>query len=217
VHAELHVQVSFQPEDFVAENGRVCNATARPAAGEERVRRAQPMRNRRQRTDPVARLRVAIDCLPVATREAMLDAVEGSERVIAGAYVDEDGGVCPMLAAHRRGERTDFLTFAKSWDRFTRVAGTARRATPRELAILTGQLQESLMSATGLELDRAISEHRELRSARMRRARALLDGADPCGDIVARRLRPPRRRVFFREKFARRIDRRLSSPVASRV
>jgi hypothetical protein len=154
------------------------------------------MRNRRHHhTDPVAGLRVAIDCLPVATREAMLDGVRNSERVIAGAYVDEHGGVCPMLAAHRRGARTDFLTFAKSWDRFARVAGKARRATPRELSILTGQLEGSLMSATGLELDRAISEHRELRSARIKRSRRMLDGADPRGGIVVRRLRLTRRKA----------------------
>jgi hypothetical protein len=153
------------------------------------------MRNRRRhRTDPVAGLRVAIDCLPVATREAMLDGVRSSERVIAGAYVDEHGGVCPMLAAHRGGGRTNFLTFAKSWDRFARVAGKARPATARELAILIGQLEGSLANATGLELDRAISEHRRLRSSRMKRSRLALQGADPSGEIVARRLRRPRSR-----------------------
>src|SRR5438270_9737963 len=87
-------------------------------------RRAQPMRNRaRQSTSPIERLRLAIDCLPERTREAMLEGVLSNERIIAGAYVDELGGVCPMLAAHRRGGRTDFLSFAKSWDRFTRAPG----------------------------------------------------------------------------------------------
>ncbi len=151
---------------------------------------------RSSRSDPVARLRIAIDCLPVATRAAMLDSVSSGERIIAGAYVDEQGGVCPMLAAHRRGPRTDFLSFAKSWDRFTRVAGKARRATPRELRILTDQLEGSLHAATGLELDRAIAEHRALRSARMRRARAHRAPvvADPTGEIIARRLWPARSR-----------------------
>ena len=50
---------------------------------------------------PVERLRLAIDCLPVATREAMLAGVRANERIIVGAYVDGEGGVCPMLAAHR--------------------------------------------------------------------------------------------------------------------
>jgi hypothetical protein len=144
---------------------------------------------RRPRTTSVEQLRLAIDCLPVATREAMLEGVSSSARIIVGAYVDDRGGVCPMLAAHRRGGRTDFLSFAKSWDRFTRAAGRARPATVRELAILIAQLEDSLASASGLELDRAIREHRELRSRRLRRRRAFLEGSDPSGEIVARRVR----------------------------
>jgi hypothetical protein len=47
------------------------------------------MRNRSpRRSTAIERLRVAIDCLPVATRRAMLDGVRASERIIAGAYVD---------------------------------------------------------------------------------------------------------------------------------
>jgi hypothetical protein len=143
-----------------------------------------------RRSSAVDRLRLAIDCLPVATREAMLDGVRSSERVIAGAYTDRDGGVCPMLAAHRRGSRTDFLSFAKCWDRFTSAARGPRAATRRQVAILVRLLEESLASDRGLELDVAISEHRALRSARMRRARRLLEGADPRSPIIAQRLRP---------------------------
>jgi hypothetical protein len=149
---------------------------------------------RRHRTPPIEQLRLAIDCLPVATREAMLDGVRWNARIIVGAYVDERGGVCPMLAAHRRGGRTDFLSFAKSWDRFTRAGGRARPATMRELAILTAQLEDSLAGASGLELDRAISEHRELRTSRMRRNRTFLEGSDPSGEIVVRRARRARGR-----------------------
>jgi hypothetical protein len=79
------------------------------------------MRNPRRQNSPIERLRLAIDCMPVATREAMLEGVRANERIITGAYVDRDGGVCPMLAAHRRGGRTDFISFARSWDRFTRA------------------------------------------------------------------------------------------------
>jgi hypothetical protein len=151
------------------------------------------MRNRRRHdSSSVERLRLAIDCLPVATREAMLEGVRASERIIVGAYVDGQGGMCPMLAAHRSGGRTDFLSFARSWDRFGRAAGKARVATTRELSILIDQLEGSLMSATGLELDLAISEHRELRSRRLRGkrrlSRRLPDAADPSGEILARRL-----------------------------
>src|SRR5271170_4156089 len=112
------------------------------------------MRNRqRHSASPVERLRLAIDCLPVGTREAMLAGVRANERIIAGAYVDGEGGVCPMLAAHRCGGRTDFLSFARSWDRFTRASGRARAATERELRILMAQLEDSVLSASGLELD----------------------------------------------------------------
>jgi hypothetical protein len=136
---------------------------------------------------------MAIDCMPVATREAMLAGVRANERIIVGAYVDGRGGICPMLAAHRAGARTDFLAFARSWDRFTRANGRARVASRREVSILVSQLQDSLTSANGQDLDEAIREHRQLVSAarrtRMHRAR-LPDAADPRGEIVARRLRP---------------------------
>jgi hypothetical protein len=142
-----------------------------------------------QRTNPVQGLRLAIDCLPVATRKAMLEGVRRSERILVGAYVDGDGGVCPMLAAHRCGGRTDFLSFAKSWDRFGRSRGRARAASEREVRILVNQLEASLGESDGLDLDGAIAEHRRLqaagRSQRPRRIRVL----DPAGTIIARRLR----------------------------
>ena len=128
-------------------------------------------------------LRLTIDCLPVPTRRAMLDGVQSSERIIAGAYVDGDGGVCPMLAAHRSGGPTSFLSFARSWDRFTRAGRGVHRVSRRELNILVGQLQASLLSEADTDLDRAIEEHRAL--VRRRHARS----ADPMGEIVVRRLR----------------------------
>ena len=64
--------------------------------------------------------------MPFETRTAMHDAVQKNS-IIVGAYVDRDGGVCPMLAAHRNGGRTSFASFAKAWDRYTRA--TAPRPT----------------------------------------------------------------------------------------
>jgi hypothetical protein len=156
---------------------------------------AQPMRNRHRHTSsPVERLRLAIDCLPVGTREAMLAGVRANPRIIAGAYVDGEGGVCPMLAAHRAGGRTDLLSFARSWDRFTRATRGSRPATEREVRMLVAQLEDSLAGATSVELDVAIKEHRELvRRGRARPRRRLPDAADPAGEIVARRLRWPSR------------------------
>jgi len=152
------------------------------------------MRNRRRRTSLVEGLRLAIDCMPVATREAMLRGLGANERIIVGAYVDDLGGVCPMLAAHRSGGRTDFLSFAKSWDRFTRAGGRARVATERELRILTAQLRDSMAGDGGLEFDEAMREHRALvagsrgRADRSRRRGwRVPDEGDPSGEIRARR------------------------------
>jgi hypothetical protein len=156
------------------------------------------MPTRRHRTArAVEDLRLAIDCLPIRTREAMLDGVVGERRIIVGAYVDGEGGVCPMLAAHRRGGRTNLLAFARSWDRFTRAGRRARGATERERNILVGQLQASLAGEVRVDLGGAISAHRELR-ARHEHARA----ADPTGEIVARRLRPRRLRRRRERVFA---------------
>ena len=145
-------------------------------------------RSSRHRSHSLAGLRLAIDCMPLSTRAAMLEGVRENERIIAGAYVDRHGGVCPMLAAHRRGGRTDFLSFAHSWDRFTRAAGTAKVATRREIAILVSQLEDSLERAGRLELDRAIFEHRRLRGERLRRARRAFKVFDPRGEILVRRV-----------------------------
>jgi hypothetical protein len=54
---------------------------------------------RRRRRATISELREAVQCLPRATREAMLDSLD-SGPIIAGAYATVDG-VCPMLAAHR--------------------------------------------------------------------------------------------------------------------
>lgn len=168
------------------------------------------MRNRRRQSNSaVEGLRLAIDCMPVRTREAMLDGLASNERILVGAYVDGSGGVCPMLAAHRCGGRTDFLSFAKSWDRFARAGGRKRAATPREVSILVAQLQASLDQIAGLELDVAIAEHRELVSRGRRPRRALTDQADPAGEIRARRLR----RSASRGAGAARPAHRASAPV----
>jgi hypothetical protein len=97
---------------------------------------------RKTKSKNAERLRLMVECLPYETRLAMLDGLERYE-IIAGAYSDRDGGVCPMLAAHRCGGRTDFRGFARSWDRFT-GAGRARRATERELRTLKAQLEQSV-------------------------------------------------------------------------
>ena len=199
------------------------------------------MRNRGRGNSNVERLRLAIDCMPVATREAMLAGVRANERIIVGAYVDGRGGVCPMLAAHRAGARTDFLSFARSWDRFTRAKGgvrvasttpmTARttRTNPATQRVVWRRLPRALTlrgrrfrspRRCRLELDEAIKEHRRLvsrgRRARMRRPR-LPDAADPTGEIVARRLRGTSLGRFLGDHPSQRTGQRSLSPAPARV
>ena len=97
------------------------------------------MRRRR----PARDLRTAIDCLPLHTREAMLEGISAG-RIIVGAYTDRQGGVCPMLAAHRNGGRTSLASFARAWDRYTGAPRRPRRATPRELTTLRAMLEASI-------------------------------------------------------------------------
>src|SRR3954469_14436752 len=121
---------------------------------------------------PIEDLRLAIDCLPVRTRRAMLEGIRSNE-IIVGAYADRAGGVCPMLAAHRCGGRTSFVSFARAWDRFA-GARRARRATARELRVLESHLEASILAERGHDLAAAIADHQALRARR--------SGADPVPD-----------------------------------
>jgi hypothetical protein len=112
--------------------------------------------------------------MPQGTREAMLDAVE-NERIIVGAYTDSEGGICPMLAAHRNGGRTSLASFAHAWDRYTK-ARKPRPASERELRTLRTMLEESIV--LGDELDtsdfkQVIAEHTAAKARRPNRSRLL--------------------------------------------
>ena len=117
-------------------------------------------------------LRQAVDCLPARTREAMLEGI-GMNEIIVGAYTDRDGRVCPMLAAHRHGGRTNLASFARAWDRYT-GARRPRPASEREVRTLRAMLEASLMYAEETpELASAAADHRESveRNAKARRRR----------------------------------------------
>src|SRR4051794_29284838 len=123
------------------------------------------MRRQRRRAQD---LRLAIDCLPARTREAMLEGLEAN-RIIVGAYVDADGGVCPMLAAHRNGGRTALASFARAWDRYTHAYRGARPATQRELTTLRFMLETSLMGdGHADELAAAVAEVKAAQRRRLR-------------------------------------------------
>ncbi len=128
------------------------------------------MRSRRARR--IDDLRLAVECLPPRTQAAMLEGIRQST-IIVGAYTDRSGGVCPMLAAHRRGGRTDLIAFARAWDRFTGAGRRSRPATAHEVAVLEGLLDGALVGAAGGAdgggtFAAAIASHQ--RAARTRRA-----------------------------------------------
>lgn len=139
------------------------------------------MRHRSRST--INELRAAIDALPPQTKVAMLHGIRTNPIVVC-AY-SEDGAICPMLAAHRNGGRTNYTSkpyesFATAWDKFslrTTRDGKTRRATERELLILASNLEASLLvdeEIAGIErtavphliqssvLAAAMSEHRAL-------------------------------------------------------
>jgi hypothetical protein len=98
---------------------------------------------RRRDRNPAERLRLAVQALPRPTGEAMLRGI-ASNPIVVGAYVDRDsGGICPMLAAHRNGGRTNLASFARAWDRYT-GAKRPRLATRRELRTLRALLESTL-------------------------------------------------------------------------
>ena len=108
--------------------------------------------------------------MPVETRGAMLDAI-GRNPIIVGAYA-ADGGVCPMLAAHRNGGRTDYAEFARAWDRYARATKQPRRATERELTALGTMLEASIAAESvrgPVALGEAIADHRRAQASRARR------------------------------------------------
>jgi hypothetical protein len=119
---------------------------------------------------PAQELRVAIEWLPIDTKRAMLDAIEHN-RIIVGAYTDRQGGVCPMLAAHRNGGRTSYASFARAWDRYTHAGSRSRPATDREVTTLKTMLEASLASDApdGTTLGGAIDQHHELKRRAPRR------------------------------------------------
>ena len=134
----------------------------------------------RRGRNPTERLRFAVEALPTRTREAMLKGID-SNPIIVGAYVDRDGGVCPMLAAHRNGGRTSLASFARAWDRYT-GAKRPRLATRRELRTLRSLLEASRLGDDLGDLDSIAEAAAQIRSERAAIARREVlagDSAEP--------------------------------------
>lgn len=122
---------------------------------------------------PAQDLRFSVECLPRRTRMAMLDGIETSS-IIVGAYTDRDGGVCPMLAAHRRGGRTNLASFARAWDRYTSAGKRSRKATDREVHTLSSMLRASLVRDESVrgEFAEAVAEFKAVKARRAAEADA---------------------------------------------
>src|SRR5215217_9500821 len=99
-------------------------AGLRPSMTGEGVRSAssKPMRPSRA---PIEDLRLAIDGLPLRTREAMLAGIRSQEVMLAS--------------------RTSFPAFARAWDRFA-GGRRARRTNGRELRVLERHLRASILA-----------------------------------------------------------------------
>jgi hypothetical protein len=145
---------------------------------------------KRRYRNPAQRLRTTVEALPERTRRAMLRGMD-TNPIIVGAYTDRDsGGICPMLAAHRNGGRTNLGCFALAWDAFT-DARRPRLATRRELRTLRSYLEMSLLE----ESQGPTSLAHAAAQIRAERAAAAQSAADPVSadEIRIRRLRPGRR------------------------
>ncbi|MFL5883985.1 MAG: hypothetical protein ACJ77M_02850 [Thermoleophilaceae bacterium] len=137
------------------------------------------MRRKRRRA---AELRQAIDCLPEHTRRAMLEGID-SNQIIVGAYTDNQGGICPMLAAHRNGGRTSLASFARAWDAYTGVWESPRPATRREIRALRAMLEASLWTdGPEQDLASAVADHRATQLERAKREEHDEPRADDGGD-----------------------------------
>jgi hypothetical protein len=144
----------------------------------------------RRSRDPARRLRIAVERLPARTKEAMLRGID-SNRIIVGAYVDpRSGGICPMLAAHRNGGRTNVASFARAWDEYT-GARRPRRATRREVRTLRSLLESGLNLDPALERTSITELAAQIRAERAELAGCRLPDAQPTTDRPAEALPAP--------------------------
>ena len=180
--------------------------------------------------DTAKRLRTAVELLPRHTREAMLHGID-SNPIVVGGYTDGDGGVCPMLAAHRNGGRTSFASFAIAWDAFTGAGKRPRRASRREVRALRTYLEMSLLeddsrlgsAGTLVEAaDRIRAERREIAARTSREAAPRQRPGDPARGRELRRrrhwswLRPARRYDVFQATLAAASEQRVEELLSER-
>jgi hypothetical protein len=152
--------------------------------------------------NPAQRLRTTVERLPERTRVAMLQGLDRN-RIIVGAYTDpRSGGICPMLAAHRNGGRTDLASFAIAWDAFT-DARRPRLATRREVRTLRSFLELSLLDGprAGGSIADAAARIRSERAEVANRAAAARAAATPMQEPAAAPEPEPEVRITRRARF----------------
>ncbi len=127
----------------------------------------------RRREANAGELRAAIDRLPLATRQRMLEGIQTNE-IIVGADGDPRGGVCPVYAVSSPPPKRIGQPFARAWDRYG-DARFARRASERELRTLSSMLETSIELETepAVDLSAGIVAHK----ASQARSRALSSAA----------------------------------------
>jgi hypothetical protein len=175
------------------------------------------LRRRSNSRNACQRLRLAVEAMPRPAREAMLRGIDGNT-IIVGAYADpRSKGICPMLAAHRNGGRTNLASFARSWDRYT-DARRPRLATRREVQTLRSLLESSLLAedaptesvavlARGIRAERAAAAAAEA----ARTAPPVEPDESGSSSIRIRRLRPKRPLTWLRGSSRRAADDRAQT------
>lgn len=105
-------------------------------------------------------LRAAIDRLPLATRQRMLDGIH-RHPIIVGADGDPRGGVCPVYATSSPPSKRIGKPFARAWDQYA-GARVGRPASERELHTLRSMLATSieLESEPAVSLSAGIVAHK---------------------------------------------------------
>src|SRR5687767_14260460 len=143
----------------------------------------------RNRRGNAMRLRHAVEALPTHTKQGMLRGIQ-TNRVVVGAYTDKRGGVCPMLAAHRNGGRTDFGAIARAWDAYV-GAKKPRRASAREVRTLKGYLELALVRE-GIRPEQPVQRDGSLmeavREVKASRRRTAAEAAREAADITVEEL-----------------------------
>ncbi len=114
----------------------------------------------RRQTEKANELRAAVDRLPLATRQAMLEGLEQNS-IIAGADGNLRGGVCPMYAIPSPPARRLGQPFARAWDRYV-GARLPRPASEREVHTLRSMIETSieLEAKPEVSLCAAIAAHK---------------------------------------------------------